>query len=195
MANNMKAKWVKIIGLCIVIVLVLVLVFLGLRNSGAISDSGSSAEFLDKQSQKKDKGEHIILFPKDEIYSFSMTDSHGILLNFQRTDDEWQYVDDLSVGVKGDRIDSILNYLSDVKYVEVLADVDGSDYGLDNESKICVINDYSGSSIIISFGNIDEETGEIYYAVNYDFSTVYVNSGKLSKVLEYEVEDLIEYKP
>lgn len=56
-----------------------------------------------------------------------------------------------------------------------------------------VVSDSSGSSTIISIGNVDEETGNVFFAINYDFDTVYVNSGKLLGVTKYTVQQLVTH--
>ncbi|MBP5326107.1 MAG: hypothetical protein J6Y86_11510, partial [Pseudobutyrivibrio sp.] len=66
---------------------------------------------LDQASEISDDGEQILYLPKEEIYEFSITDANNILLNFEKKDDKWIYVDDPSIEINGDRIDKILNYL------------------------------------------------------------------------------------
>lgn len=56
-----------------------------------------------------------------------------------------------------------------------------------------VVSDSSGSSTIISIGNVDEETGNVFFAINYDFDTVYVNSSKLLGVTKYTVQQLVTH--
>ena len=149
---------------------------------------------LDQASEITDDGEQILYLPKDEIYEFSITDVNNILLNFEKKDDKWIYVDDPSMEINGDRIDKILNYLCDIRVVDIIElddEADAKDYGLSQESPMCIIKDAGGNEILISIGNCSDENCNVYFALNYDFSTVYVNSGKLSNVLQYSVEELL----
>lgn len=149
---------------------------------------------LDQASEITDDGEQILYLPKDEIYEFSITDANNILLNFEKKDDKWIYVDDPSMEINGDRIDKILNYLCDIRVVDIIElddEADAMEYGLSQESPMCIIKDAGGNEILISIGNCSDENCNVYFALNYDFSTVYVNSGKLSNVLQYSVEELL----
>lgn len=149
---------------------------------------------LDQASEISDDGEQILYLPKEEIYEFSITDANNILLNFEKKDDKWIYVDDPSIEINGDRIDKILNYLCDIRVVDIIELDDESkaeDYGLSQEAPMCIIKDAGGNEILISIGNYDDENCNVYFALNYDFSTVYVNSGKLANVLQYSVEELL----
>lgn len=149
---------------------------------------------LDQASGITDDGEQILYLPKEEIYEFSITDANNILLNFEKKDDKWIYVDDPSMEINGDRIDKILNYLCDIRVVDIIElddEADAKDYGLSQESPMCIIKDAGGNEILISIGNCSDENCNVYFALNYDFSTVYVNSGKLSNVLQYSVEELL----
>lgn len=149
---------------------------------------------LDQASEITDDGEQILYLPKEEIYEFSITDANNILLNFEKKDDKWIYVDDPSMEINGDRIDKILNYLCDIRVVDIIElddEADAKDYGLSQESPMCIIKDAGGNEILISIGNCNDENCNVYFALNYDFSTVYVNSGKLSNILQYSVEELL----
>lgn len=149
---------------------------------------------LDQASEITDDGEQILYLPKEEIYEFSITDANNILLNFEKKDEKWIYVDDPSMEINGDRIDKILNYLCDIRVVDIIElddEADAKDYGLSQESPMCIIKDAGGNEILISIGNCSDENCNVYFALNYDFSTVYVNSGKLSNVLQYSVEELL----
>ena len=149
---------------------------------------------LDQASEITDDGEQILYLPKEEIYEFSITDANNILLNFEKKDDKWIYVDDPSMEINGDRIDKILNYLCDIRVVDIIElddEADAMEYGLSQESPMCIIKDAGGNEILISIGNCSDENCNVYFALNYDFSTVYVNGGKLSNVLQYSVEELL----
>jgi len=152
----------------------------------------SHADLLDQASTVEDEGNQILYLAKDQIYSFSLTDSNGIILSFSRDGDEWVYDDDNSLELDQSRIDNVLNYISDVRFISVIETEDGSEYGLDQNSPICVVNDASGNATVISLGNVDEETGQIYFAMNYDFTKIYVNSGKLANVIDYGIEELVK---
>jgi Ca2+/Na+ antiporter len=97
---------------------------------------------LDQASEITDDGEQILYLPKDEIYEFSITDANNILLNFEKKDDKWIYVDDPSMEINGDRIDKILNYLCDIRVVDIIElddEADAKDYGLSQESPMCLL--------------------------------------------------------
>ena len=184
-----------ILALAVLILIVLMLRSIYWNKIPTVSDGESSeeaAQILDEASEIEDEGETILLIPKDEVYSFSMTDSHGILLDFAKEDDEWIYLDDADFNINQDRIDKILNYITDIKFIDVNKVEDGTDYGLDQESPVYIISDANGNSTIISIGNIDESTGYVYFALNYDFTNIYVNQGKLHNVGKYTIEELLD---
>ncbi|MCR5416579.1 MAG: DUF4340 domain-containing protein [Pseudobutyrivibrio sp.] len=198
-------KWHKsIILILIVIVLMIFLIVTLLNINGSDTKEKTDtdnpteekvekthADLLDEYSTFDDDGEEIFLIPKDEITSFSMTDSHGILLNFELRDGQWVYVDDETLDIDENRIEAILNYLCDIKCIDTIKTDDASEYELSQDSKLYTLNDNAGNTIMISIGKIDQETGKVYLAFNYDFSTIFVNSGKLGKVTEYAVEELL----
>ena len=134
------------------------------------------------------------MLDNEEVYSFQMTDSNNILLTFERDGDDWVYTDDPSIDINEERIEKLLNYITDVRFVDTIStdDENGDKYGLNQDSPVYIIKDANGYSTFISLGKIDEETGQIYFALNYDFSTIYVNSGKLAGVNKYAIEDLIQ---
>ena len=142
---------------------------------------------------EKYKGDKILI-SKDDIYSFSMTDSNGILLTFEKQGDTWVYVDDESLDINEDRIDKVLNYLCQVKFINSFQTDSAKDYGLTQESPQYILYDANEYSTLISLGNVDEKTGNVYFALNYDFSTVYVNEGKLNNVREYGIEELLNVR-
>ena len=156
-----------------------------------ISNTVSHAKELDKKSTKKDKGDQIIYMEKDQVYSFSFPDSNGIQLGFEKVDDKWINPDDTDIELNQDRIDKVLNYLCDIRCVEYIKDANGEDYGLDQNSKYFTIQDSTGDTIIVSI-NADSEDGKTYFALNYDFTTIFINSGKLGNLCEYRIQDLIQ---
>jgi hypothetical protein len=152
------------------------------------------ADALDEASEVEDEGEQILLLPKEEVYGFSMTDSNGIRLNFELDGENWIYTDDTTIAIDNDRIDKILNYLCDIRATDSIAldsEEAALEYGLSQESKLCIIKDAGGNEILISLGNVDETTGNVYFALNYDFTNIYVNSGKLANVCDYAIEEII----
>ncbi len=194
MGDFFKSRGFKIAVFVIVLLLAIVLIIEGtlLDNKGFFNKHKDLASQLDEESTKEDDGNNIILMPNDEIYSFSFTDADGVNLHFERTDDGWVYVDNPKISIDSDRVNCVLNYLGDVKCIDVIRDADPEKYGLVKESPVAVITDSSDSSIYISFGDFNEDKGQFYYAINYDYSTVYVNSGKLNKIMHYRIEDLIK---
>ncbi|WP_028243781.1 DUF4340 domain-containing protein [Pseudobutyrivibrio ruminis] len=206
MKNIINSKYSKIILIIVAVVLLVLLLVFALvqkpsdnESSGGLfpfisKEEGSHVDFLDSESEKNDKGENILLIPKEEVYSFKMTDSHGILLNFERKDEGWVYIDDITLNINSTRIDKVLNYLTDIKFVDSIVTDKPEDYGLSQDSLEYAINDANGNTTLISLGNVDESTGNVYFALNYDFSTIYVNEGKLKNVSEYAIEDLIAVK-
>lgn len=204
MDKFLQSKGLKIFLLILVLILLGFIIFYSIFNYKVGVDGGfeahkdvstkentSKVALLDEASLDKEKGEQIIYISKDEIYKFSMTDSNGIVLGFEYIDDKWVYTDDPDMNINQERIDKILNYLSDIRSVEIIENADGSKYGLSQDSKTFTLGEDNDNYIIISVGNIDEATGKVYFAVNYDFTTVYVNGGKLGKLCEYGVQDLL----
>ena len=213
MKNFINSKSGKIILLIFVVVLLALLLLFALghqsswdKDTGVLPDVNSlqdeaeeinepsHGDMLDKESEKDDAGEEILLISKDDIYSFSMTDSNGILLTFEKQGDTWVYVDDESLDINEDRIDKVLNYLCQVKFINSFQTDSAKDYGLTQESPQYILYDANEYSTLISLGNVDEKTGNVYFALNYDFSTVYVNEGKLNNVREYGIEELLNVR-
>lgn len=166
---------------------------LGLINpdDDAITGSSSHAKKLDEMSTDEDRGDQIIYMEKDEVYHFSFPDSNGIQLGFDKVDGKWIYPDDTDIELNQDRIDKILNYLCDIHCTKYIEQADGADFGLDQDSKTFIIQDSAEDTIIVSINN-DSEDGNVYFAINYDFTTIYINSGKLGNVCEYAIQDLIK---
>ena len=186
--------------LAIVLLIVVLIITFNSKNPAKmiqnLDGSDEQAEVLDEASEIEDEGDNVILLDNEEVYSFQMTDSNNILLTFERDGDDWVYTDDPSIDINEDRIEKLLNYITDVRFVDIIANEDedenGDEYGLNQDSPVYIIKDANGYSTFISLGKTDEETGQIYFALNYDFSTVYVNSGKLAGVNKYAIEDLIQ---
>ena len=181
------------IGIAVALGLAIILSVIGIvqyLNNKETNENKTYADTLDEYSLVEDSGEKILLIPKDEVTSFSMTDSNGILLAFEKEGDEWVYVDDPSLDMNEDRIDKVLNYIMDISFVDTIDAIDGTDYNLDQNSPMYIVNDSNGNPTIISLGDTTDD-GKIYFALNYDFTKIFVNSGKLGKVLEYKVEDLV----
>jgi len=194
--DSSKTKLVLLIIFVLVVVAFVVFLFL---NHGNKADTTSSAdtsdkrvELLDKKSDDKDKGQQIFMMPKDEVYKFSMTDADGIFLNFLRKGNEWVYEDDDTLDINEDRIDKILNYLTNIYFVDSLSVDDAGEYGLSQDSRMFILTDGSGYETIISLGDKTDD-GQIYFAINYDFNNIYINSGKLSNVGDYYIEDLVGF--
>lgn len=196
MNNILQSKKLKaflLIFVCILLVMLIIFAIGSYRDSDTGSSNNSKyIEKLDKESLKTDDGEQVVLIPKEDIYSFSFTEASGIVLNFEYIDDQWVYTDNPDIDISEDRIDKVLNYLCDIRYVDTLAGVDGEGFGLGKGSKECRITDSAGSTVIISIGKINQKNGTVYFAINYDFSTVYINSGRLNKVTEYSIESLVQ---
>ncbi|WP_167511381.1 DUF4340 domain-containing protein [Pseudobutyrivibrio xylanivorans] len=197
MSDLIQSKYFKIGLLCLVVILLALLIFFSLGKGdkvflGVSSEEQTYADALDKESEEKDEGEEVFMIPKEDVYSFLITDSNGIRLTFENQDDNWICTDNTDIDIDENRVDKLLNYLCDVRCVNSYSDVDGSVYGLDQTSKEYRVTDSAGGTIIISIGNIDEESGGVYFSINYDFSTVYLNSGKLAKASEYAIQDLVQ---
>ncbi len=201
MKRLIDASKIKLVLVIIFIILVIVFALLLFKNKGAdtspsLEDKQEStathAQTLDETSEVEDSGEQIFMMPKDEIYEFSMTDANGILLKFVRHGNDWVYEDDETLDINEDRIDKVLNYLSDVRFVDSFQTDDGDEYGVGQDSRMFVMTDANGYQTIISLGNTSED-GKVYFAINYDFNTIYVNSGKLSNVGDYYIEELVAF--
>ncbi len=197
MKNN-SSNLIKIALVVVAIILLVLILVFTLKDSrkqeanSSTSTVEKTAEVLDEASEIEEEGEQIFLIPKDEVYSFSMTDAHGILLDFEKEDDKWVYVDDDSLDINQDRIDKILNYITDIKFIDVINAEDGTQYSLDQESPLYIISDANGNSTVISIGEVDEQNKTVYFALNYDFTSIYINQGKLSNIGSYTIEDLVE---
>lgn len=185
-----KNNIIKIVAVAVGVALLFGMIFLYL-NKGDGAGELSRPQLLDEESLDKDEGKQVFLIPKDDIHRFSITDANGIVLEFEYENDHWIYLDDKTINVNEDRIDKILNYLSDVRCTATLTDDDGEKYGLNQDSIEYRVTDSAGSTIIISLGNYDEEKEELYFSINYDFATIYINSGRLSNVSQYMASDLI----
>ena len=200
--KNFLLKHYKALFLGVAIILLVVVLFITFMDKNPakmiqnLDGSDEQAEVLDEAAEIEDEGDNVILLDNDEVYSFQMTDSNNILLTFERDGKDWVYTDDTSIDINEERIEKLLNYITDVRFVDVITNEDedgnGDAYGLDQDSPVYIIKDANGYSTFISLGSVDEKTGQIYFALNYDFSTVYVNSGKLGGVNKYAIEDLIQ---
>jgi hypothetical protein len=194
--DSSKTKLVLLIIFVLVVVAFVVFLFLNHGNkadtTSSVDTSDKRVELLDKKSDDKDKGQQIFMMPKDEVYKFSMTDADGIFLNFLRKGNEWVYEDDDTLDINEDRIDKILNYLTNIYFVDSLNVDDAEEYGLSQESRMFILTDGSGYETIISLGDKTDD-GQIYFAINYDFNNIYINSGKLSNVGDYYIEDLVGF--
>ncbi len=203
-------RWYKLILLVFVVILMMCLIVLlpgdkkssedssnkssGESETSALQDEGSEhADSLDELSLKTDEGETIFLIPQEDIKSFSITEANNVVLNFERDGDEWIYVEQPDIRFNQDRLGKILNYISDIRSLETIEAENGEEYGLTRESKEYAVADYAGNTIVISLGSVDESTGNVYYALNYDFTTIFVNSGRLNNVSEYSIEELVEH--
>ncbi len=195
--NNSKAIKIVIIIVAVILLGLLLVVAIKRNNEQENVDSTidtveTSTDTVDEFADTEEEGEYILLIPRDDVYSFSMTDAQGIILNFQKQDDKWVYVDNESVDINQDEINSVLDYITGIKFTEVINTDDGSEYGLDQDSPMFVITDANDNSVIISVGYMDDEVGMVYYALNYDFTHIYVNKGNLYNVCAYKIQDLIE---
>lgn len=199
MKNIINSKNIKIVLLILVVVLLALLFIFTLNKKHIGNKKWSSSksiedvtpEDLDEESVIEDEGEIIFLIPQEEIYSFYFTDNNGILLKFERKDDQWVYTDDESLDINEDRIDKVLNYFTDIRFTDVIAGENAEDYGITKDSPQYYVYDAAGYATIISIGDTDADTGNVYFALNNDFSVIYVNSGKLKNVSQYGIEDLI----
>ena len=185
-----KSKIIKIAAVALGIALIGFMIVIYTKK-GHYGDEMSRAQLLDEESLSKDDGKQVFLIPKEDVSKFSITDANGIVLEFEYSGEHWQYVDEKELNIDEDRIDKVLNYICDVRCIGTLTNEDGEKYGLNQDSIEYRVTDSAGSTIIISIGNYDVEKKELYFAINYDFATIYANSGKLSKVSEYTASDLI----
>ena len=189
MEGLLQSKKLKVCLVIAVVVLLILALFLSLRNKNKATDH---ADILDEASTVEDEGEQILLIPREEITDFAITDSNGILLNFGRENDQWVYLDNSEIKLNQDRMEKVLNYICDVRCVDTIQAEDGEKYHLNQDSKCCIIGDSTDNPIIISIGDVDENTGQVYFALNYDFTNIFVNSGKLEMVTEYAIQELVQ---
>ena len=199
--KNFILKYYKAGIIILALILLIVILLITFINKSPVNmiieydANEENVEILDEASEIEDEGESVIFISKDEVYSFEMTDSNNIILNFELQDDQWVYADDTSIAIDQDRIDKVLNYITDVRFTDVISneedDEGAASYGLTQDSPVYILKDANGYSTFISLGNVDEKTGEVYFALNYDFATIYLNSGKLKGVSMYSIEDLV----
>ena len=200
MKRLIDASKIELVLVILFVILVLVFALLFFKNKSADTPAAldeevateTHAQVLDEESTLTDSGEQIFMMPKDEIYEFSMTDANGILLKFSRHGNDWVYEDDETLDINEDRIDKVLNYLSDIRFVDSFQVEDGDEYGVGQDSRMFIMTDANGYQTIISLGNTSDD-GKVYFAINYDFNTIYVNSGKLSNVGDYYIEELVAF--
>jgi hypothetical protein len=191
----------KVILLIVVLVLVGVLAYVTFNNNKHFDESDvvtreddDFIEKLEESSEKEDAGESVFFINKSDIATFAFTDNNGIYLTFEKKDDEWILKNETTLDIDEERVDTLLNYLSNVRFVDAISTEEPEKYGLTMESPIFSISDSNDNTTIITLGNVNEETGEVYYAINYDYSNVFVNSGKISNISTYSIEDLIATK-
>ena len=142
-----RKKLLTIISLIVVIGAVSLLLYFGVRmNSGPVDENAARLEALDEASTKDDKGDPIIMLPKEEVSKFFITDSNGIFLNFEKDGEKWIYKDYPKMDINQDRIDKILNYLLEVKAIDYIEDGNPDDYGITKDSKMYTIEDASGKN-------------------------------------------------
>lgn len=205
MRDKLDSKKVKIVVAVVALLLIVVLgvVVLNQVKSGnnaldtdktdAASNEPTHADILDKESETTDSGEQVLFIPKEDVYSFTMTDANGIILEFDKKGVEWLYIDDETLDINEDRIDKVLNYLTDVRFDKCFETEDSEQYGITQDSRMYTITDANGTDTTIIFGDSPEDSDGIYFAINYDFSTIYLNSGKLKNVGDYYIEELIAF--
>lgn len=205
MIKILSSRVFKIVAICAALVLIIALCFSLLKNDGSDTDgiTGDNdlessedtekdyADYLDEQSSVEDEGDQVFYLSNNEVSAVSITDSNGIFATFERTDDGFTYTDNNEISINADRIESIINYLCDLRATNSLEVEDAAEYGLTQDSDLFVVADNAGTEILISIGDYNEETGEQYFAMNYDFTRVFVNSGKLHNLTEYSFQDLV----
>ncbi len=206
MIKILSSRVFKIVAICAALVLIIALCLSLLKNDGSDIDEISEnnnpesteeteqdyADYLDEQSSIEDEGNQVFYLSNEEVSAVSITDSNGIFATFERTDDGFTYTDNVEISINADRIESIINYLCDIRAINSFEVDDALEYGLSQDSDLFVVFDSAGTEILISFGDYNEDTGEQYFALNYDFTRVFVNSGKLHNLTEYSFQDLVD---
>ena len=205
MIKILSSRVFKIVAICAVLVLIIALCLSLLKNDGSDIDEVSEnnnpesieeteqdyADYLDEQSSIEDEGDQVFYLSNEEVSAVSITDSNGIFATFERTDGGFTYTDNNEISINADRIESIINYLCDIRAINSLEVEDAAEYGLTQDSDLFVVVDSAGTEILISIGDYNEEIGEQYFAMNYDFTRVFVNGGKLHNLTEYSFQDLV----
>ncbi|MCR4568761.1 MAG: DUF4340 domain-containing protein [Pseudobutyrivibrio sp.] len=160
-------------------------------DSADASDNGKEdLSDIKFEETEEEEGIQAFFIPAEDIYTFSVTDESGAVLSFKRQQSEWIYAGDESVDVDEKQIDKLLSSLCDIYYTDVIDSKDGSEYGLSKSSKRYELADSSGNSTIISVGNaVDGQESKLYFALNYDFTKIYVNNDKLSKITANSIQD------
>ena len=200
MKNLLQNKVILIISGLVIVLLIGLLVFSIFPKNKSIDNNGDAvveeskedahAKALDEESEIEDEGECVFLIDKDDVNKFSLTDANGILLDFEKDGDEWICIGNEELDLDEERVDKILNYICDIKFTEMTTCEDGAEYGLTPDSKIFIVEDAGGSDVIVSLGNVEDD-GSVYFALNYDFTKVFKNSGKLKNVCEYAIQELL----
>lgn len=161
------------------------------REPASVEEEEDYAAILDEKSTMDDEGQVVFSIPKDEIVGFSFVDSSGIIIPIDLSSGSPVYTDNDKLKIHADRVDKMLNYLCEIKSVDFYKDANQEDFGLSQDSPVAEIQDVAGNIITVSFGDYDKDSGELYFALNYDFSTIYKNSGKLHYLSEYSIQDLV----
>ena len=201
MKKILDSKILGIIILVIILVIIVVSACFVIFNNSSTNNNDSNinkeetsepthADILDEESEVDDTGEQVFFIDKSEVDSFSFTDANGILLDFSKDGNEWICVGNEDLDLDEERVDKVLNYICDIKFVEMYDSTDGAEYGITDESDLFIVEDSGGNKVIVTLGAVNED-GSVYFALNYDFTKVFKNSGKLKNVCEYAIEELL----
>lgn len=156
------------------------------------NENPSHADMLDEESIVEDEGDRVFYIEKEEVKKFSLTDSNGILLEFERDGEQWVCVGYEDLDLDEERVDKILNYICDIRFVDSYNSEDGSEYGLTADSNMFMVEDSGGNDVYVCLGDVNAEDGSVYFALNYDYTLVFKNSGKLANVCDYAIEEILQ---
>ncbi|MCD7836783.1 MAG: DUF4340 domain-containing protein [Lachnospiraceae bacterium] len=130
--------------------------------------------YNDAQEEKAGTDDYQIIvdIDRDDIIKFSY-EYDGETYAFEKTDDTWYYVDDTSMNINVNIVETMLQKLAQLKVVQSIENVtDMSQYGLD-EGYLTFEYETGDSSYVLHIGSRNSVTG-VYYMAMPSETTVYM---------------------
>lgn len=128
----------------------------------------------------------------DSITKLSYTNESGTF-SFTKTDDSWQYDDDVSLDIKESTIDNMIAKVASLESENRITDVkDASIYGLDTPDITISISD-GNKTETIKIGDYNLTTSTYYVSRDDDTSVIYTaTSATISSFQTQNIDELIE---